>query len=268
MKYPKTFWTITLAVFFSTGNVCAQEKTEDILRILCYNVHHCNPPSKEDVIDVAAIAGVIKNTAPDLVALQEIDVHTARSGKDVHQARQLAQLTGMYPFFVKTIDFQGGEYGIAILSRYPILDAMAFELPMNYRTEGEPRGVAAILIEPVEGNQLAFVCTHLDVDDDNKEMQINAITDYMQGIDFPVIIAGDFNSEPDSYVVRELDKVFQRTCTDCPFTIPEINPQTTIDYIAFSPKTAFSVIEHKVIEEPYASDHLPVFAKIKFMNLQ
>jgi endonuclease/exonuclease/phosphatase family metal-dependent hydrolase len=61
-------------------------------------------------------------------------------------------------------------------------------------------------------------------------------------------------------VIQELDKVFQRTCSDCPFTVPEIKPIHTIDYISFMPKGAFEVVKHEVIKEPYASDHLPVFA--------
>ncbi|MDR2802120.1 MAG: endonuclease/exonuclease/phosphatase family protein, partial [Prevotellaceae bacterium] len=223
----------------------------------------CNPPSKKGFIDIEAVATVINSVKPDLVALQEIDVNTERSGKDMDQAKELGRLTGMYVFFAKTIDFQGGEYGIAILSKYPFITTHAFKLPMEHNAGGEPRAVAAVVIEPVNGFKMAFASTHLDLKEENRELQINAIVDYVQNVDIPVVLAGDFNARPGRYVVQKLDKVFQRTCSDCPFTVPEVNPLHTIDHISFAPKGTFDVVKHEVIKEPYASDHLPVFAILK-----
>lgn len=260
----KNIKTAVFIIFtFLSINTYSQIDITKELRILCYNVHHCSPPSKKDFIDIDAIVNVINKTKPDLVALQEIDVNTERSGKNIDQAKELGRLTGMYSFFAKTIDFQGGEYGVAVLSKYPFISTQAIELPMEHNAGGEPRAIAAVIIEPVEGHKIAFASTHLDLKEENKELQINAIVDYVQDIDIPIILAGDFNAKPDSYVVQELDKVFQRTCTDCPFTIPEVKPNRTIDYISFTPKDAFGVVKHEVIKEPYASDHLPVFAILK-----
>lgn len=82
------------------------------LRILCYNIHHANPPSKPGLIDLAAVANVIKQQAPDLVALQEVDVNTIRSGKTSNQAADLAKLSGMpYYYFAKAIDYEGENTG-------------------------------------------------------------------------------------------------------------------------------------------------------------
>lgn len=256
-----------LILFFLFGcllsaRLQAQEKSSTELRVLCYNVHHCSPPSLKGGIDIEAIAGVINKLKPDLVALQEIDVNTQRSGKGIDQAKELGRLTGLNAFFVKTIDYEGGEYGIAILSRFPLKESLGFELPMEHNAAGEPRGVAAVLIEPKEGKTIAFASTHFDLKEENKELQINAITDYMRDVNIPVILAGDFNATPDSYVIKELDKVFERTCTDCAPTIPVVNPKRVIDFIAFYPQNAFEVVEHVVINETYASDHLPVFARL------
>jgi len=74
------------------------------ISILSYNIHHANPPSKPGVIDVSAIANVIDRQQADLVALQEVDVHTARSGKALHEAEEIARLTGMKVFFAKAIN--------------------------------------------------------------------------------------------------------------------------------------------------------------------
>ncbi|EAA6944550.1 hypothetical protein OY03_003925 [Salmonella enterica subsp. enterica] len=55
----------------------------------------------------------------DIIALSEVDKNTRRSGK-VYQLSELKKLTVMYGIFVKSINFESGEYSIAVLSRYPI----------------------------------------------------------------------------------------------------------------------------------------------------
>jgi len=85
----------------------------------------------------------------------------------------------------------------------------------------------------------------------------------VKGESLPVVIAGDFNAQPGSDVIKQLDVQFTRTCVgDCPFIIPETAPNRTIDYIAFSPGK-FSVLAHNVVDEAYASDHRPVKAVLQ-----
>lgn len=139
---------------------------------------------------------------------------------------------------------------------------MAFSLPMQQHIKGEPRGFAVATIEPVNGIKLAFLCTHLDLREVNRMMQIETINRYAQSLNLPIIIAGDFNATPESSVIKRMDEVFQRSSMDSPPTIPATRPNRTIDYIAFYPHTAFKTISHHVIKEPYASDHLPVFSII------
>jgi len=118
---------------------------------------------------------------------------------------------------------------------------------------------------PGVNKKIVFACTHLDAQkaDTNRLLQIKKIAEILQDEKLPVIIAGDFNSTPSGMVINILDKNFTRTCSDCEFTIPVNNPNKTIDIIAFKPSYKFIVTEHKVIDEKYASDHLPVMAVIK-----
>ena len=119
------------------------------LKVMTYNIHHCNPPSlPEGQIDVPAIAKVINEAQADLVALQEVDVNTERSGKGKNQARELAKLTGMHFYFAKAIDHQGGDYGVAVLSKFPLLDSLHLPLPLPEGVKGEPRTVAAVKVRP------------------------------------------------------------------------------------------------------------------------
>lgn len=108
-----------------------KRKDADTIKVMTYNVHHCNPPGKSyaGVIDIAAISKVIWGQNPDLVVLQEIDNHTTRSGKDINEAAEIAKSLGMYYYFGKAISYGGGGYGIAILSRFPITEMRTVKLP-------------------------------------------------------------------------------------------------------------------------------------------
>jgi len=251
-----------LMLFTSICLVSAQDAGERI-KILSYNIHHCNPPSKPDFIDVAAIAKVIKTSEADLVALQEVDVYTERSGTDLHQAKELAASTGMFYYFVKTIDHQGGDYGIAILSKFPIIDSASYKLPFKEGTNGEQRGVAAVTVQLTTGNKIKFICTHLDFTKGNALVQAAEINRLFQKEELPVILCGDFNAIPTSEALLEFQKVFTNSCRDqCGYTVPQINPRRTIDYILFDKKDQIGVQSHSVISETYASDHLPVLAEL------
>lgn len=234
------------------------------LKVLCYNIHHALPPSKKDSIDLDAIARVISSHQPDLVALQEVDVHTGRSGP-FNQAEELGRRTGMTPYFIKAIDYDGGEYGVAILSRHPMSAMKRYPLPTKEGSGGEPRVLGTATITLPGKKEIIFACTHLDAQRDsaNRELQIHAITEALKGSTIPVIIAGDFNAAPGSNTIHVLDAYFKRTCDRCDFTIPVDNPEKAIDFIAFSPEKKFKVKKHEVIPERYASDHLPVFAELE-----
>lgn len=245
------------------GETDASTINDQAIHVLTYNIHHCNPPSEEDLIDVEAIAKVINTSNADLVALQEVDVNTARSGNRLNQAEKLAELTGMYYHFFKSIDFQGGEYGNAILSRFPINSKKGIYLPYDEGTE--PRTVAYIEVTLPWGKDIVFAGTHLDfADEDNTYRQAKYLTEYfLQNYDKPLILAGDFNSVAGQSAIDYLDVFFKRTCeADCSPTIPQINPTKEIDFIFYRPEDHFKVVSHTVVDEPYASDHLPVLAKL------
>ncbi len=236
-----------------------------MLRVMSYNVHHCNPPSKAGIIDLDAVARVIKSQSPDLVALQEIDVHTGRSGA-YDQAEELGKKTGLTPYFIKAIDYDGGQYGVAILSRFPMTQKGRFPLPTQPGTGGEPRVLGTATVTLPDGQQLLFACTHLDAqrDDVNRELQMQEIVRVLGQSTLPVILAGDLNAEPGSSPIRTLDARFTRSCGECPPTIPVEQPRKAIDFVAFAPKDQFTVAQHQVVPEKYASDHLPVVVQLKY----
>lgn len=267
------------ALLIGLGNSCAQaqepnlvldpnDQTESVeegleIKVLSYNVHHCNPPSKPGLIDVDGIAKVILDAQADLVGLQEIDMNNERSGVHLDQVEKLAELTGMHYYFSKGIDYKGGAYGTAILSKYPISDMETVHLPEETGTER--RTLSVLTVTFPNGKKVRFANTHLDfTSDGNALTQAQSITEYFNDEVNPIILVGDFNAEPGSMTISHLDEVFDRSCEQgCPPTIPVVNPRKTIDFIFYSSGLGIQTMLHEVIQEHYASDHLPIWAKLK-----
>ncbi|MGV3539907.1 MAG: endonuclease/exonuclease/phosphatase family protein [Rufibacter sp.] len=237
------------------------------LRVMSYNIHHCNPLSKPKVIDVDAIVATIKSQTPDLVALQEVDVNTKRSGS-IHQAQVIAEKLGMHYFFGKALEYDGGEYGVAILSKFPLEETRVVPLPVKEGTKAEPRAVAFATVKLSKNRKIIFGSTHLDEkgNPENRLLQLEALGRIRFEQKLPFIIAGDFNATPGSESIQRLDVLFQRTCQDCPPTFPITNSTKAIDFIAFSPAEKFSVATHQVVQETYASDHLPIVSVIEVLR--
>jgi len=255
-----------LSIAACSPKITAIKKDEGTIRVLTYNIHHANPPSKakEGLIDIDAIAKVIERQSADLVALQEVDVKTKRSG-NINEAAVLAGKLKMNFYFFKAINHDGGDYGVAIFSRYPLSDPQTYKLPNNKDPKAEPRVIGIATATLTSGRKIRFASTHLDAqrEEENRIMQIHEINRLTKGETLPIIIAGDLNAGPGSEPLKIFDQQSSRTCSDCGFTIPVINPKHTIDHIAFKKDNNFSVISHQVIKETYASDHLPVLAVLK-----
>ena len=236
------------------------------VKIMTYNIRHAAPIHHSIYdIHVDSIAAIINEEKPDLVALQEIDVHTGRSGVNLDQAKELGKLTNMNYYFSKSIDYDGGEYGVAILSRFAIKAHDRYSLQMPDST-GERRSVAVIRVEMFPGKEVLFASTHLDLKFENRMAQVNQLIKISRQSKYPLIVAGDFNSLPSGKEMQSLRKEFVFPCiTDCPLTSPSDSPRVTIDYIVLNPQAAkiLSVSDYKAINNITASDHLPLTANVK-----
>lgn len=243
--------------------VFAQEKKIN-LKVLSYNIHIGNPPSKPRLTDLKGIAKVINESKADLIALQEVDVFTNRSGKDLDQAKELARLTKRDYYFVKAIDHDGGEYGVAILSKFPIVKKESHPLPIAEGVDNEPRAIAIVTVEIDKGILLDFASTHFDLSPQTRKLQSAYIINLAKQRNNPLLIGGDFNATPDSEEILLLDSYFKRSKIHDGFTFPVTAPTQEIDYILFSPESQFKILQHQVIQEHYASDHLPVLVKLEY----
>ena len=234
------------------------------LRILSYNIHHAE--GVDGKLDVPRIAQVILSVDPDLVALQEVDKNTIRTGK-VNQDIELSRLTKMNCVFGSNITFQGGQYGNAILSKFPIIKNKNFLLPNV--DSGEQRGLLQSQIQISNKENVLFFSTHLDHrrSDTERLASAKAINQIMS-LDnkSPAILAGDFNDVPDSPTLKELGKVWLRTNKKILRTIPASKPSRQIDYIFVQPKERWKIIESQVLDEDIASDHRAIFSIIELIK--
>jgi endonuclease/exonuclease/phosphatase family metal-dependent hydrolase len=233
------------------------------LRVLCYNIHHGE--GTDGKLDLARIAGVIRAARPDLVALQEVDRNARRTGK-VDQAAELARRTGMHAAFARAIDLQGGEYGLAVLSRFPLKGAKSHKLPGKEKQEA--RIVQEVTVEPKGLPRITFLNTHLQHDDGpTREKQAARIVELFRKAEGPLILAGDLNAAPGSAPIKALAKPWSFATEPGGKglqTIPSGAPKRQIDYVLFRPAGRFKVAEAKVIEEKVASDHRPVLAVLRW----
>lgn len=234
------------------------------LRVMTYNLHHGE--GVDGRLDLARIADVIRSADPDLVALQEVDRQTTRTG-GVDQAAEYARLTGRLGWFGAAMPFQGGEYGQALLSRWPLMQPRVLHLP---GTPGrEPRiAVTAFVMVPGFG-RLRWAGVHLDAtrDDGDRWNQAGALLEEFRRDPTPTLLAGDFNAGPESRVMERLlapgtDWEDTAGSAAAP-TIPAEAPKSRIDYILASPRGAWHVLESRVIPEAVASDHRPLVAVLQ-----
>lgn len=224
------------------------------LRVLCYNIHHGE--GTDGKVDLPRLARVIRAADPDLVALQEVDDKTKRTG-GVDQTAELARLTGLHGRFGKAIDYEGGGYGQAILSRFPLSELTVHTLP------GEPDREQRVAVEArvtIDGRELSFVTTHLHHQSEPfRVRQAERLNQVFAAARRPVVLAGDLNATPESKPLAVLAGDWTRaTAGPALLSFPAGKPAKQIDYVLYRPAERFTTAETRVIDEPIASDHRPV----------
>lgn len=243
----------TAATDRSTGNVPAA----DTFTVMAYNIHHGE--GMDSVVDLERLAALIRDQDPDLVAIQEVDSSTERTGR-VDQTARLAELTGLHAAFGAFMPYQGGGYGMAVLSRWPILNVRNLRLPDG----AEPRTALAIRVrEPASGRELEFVGIHFYRTEEERLAQAMTLLEVLAADTVPIILAGDFNSEPGGAVMDTLARSFHVLDKGADnLTFSSYDPVREIDFFLVRPADRFEVISHDVLDEPVASDHRPLTARL------
>lgn len=244
----------------TTREVHADTMKKTTLKIMTFNILHGATMNNDGNLEV--IAQVIRDVDPDLVALQEVDVRTGRS-KGLDLATELGRLTNRTPLFARAMAYDGGEYGVGILSRYSFRATRAIALPFS--GNNEPRAALEAVVELPDGQAISFVATHLDnVSAHDRANQARLINQTFGKSSLPRLLAGDFNATPDSEAISILREAWTPTDgLDAPPTFPSNDPKIKIDYIFFAPAADWVVVETKVMRHEVASDHFALVSTLE-----
>ncbi len=254
-------WATAVAAFAAAVVVAGAQAPAPPLRVrvLSYNIHHAEGVDK--VLDVERIARVIRSADPDLVALQEVDRNATRTGS-VDQPAELAKRTGLAGAFGPNIPLPGGDYGNAVLSRWPILRSENHRLPNV--DAGEQRGVLEVhVMPPGRAEPLVLWATHFDhrQNDAERRQSAQAIAERIaRAPGQPALLVGDLNDVPASATLTALASDWTRANAEILPTIPAGRPARQIDYVLFRPAARWRTVETRVLDEAIASDHRPFLA--------
>lgn len=241
------------------------------LRVMTYNIHSC--VGMDGRLRPERVARAINRYHPDIVAVQEVDAHRARSGK-FHQAELLAEHLEFHHVFQSMLEEKEEKYGIAVFSSLPFETKRADLLtPAGKRPLHEARGAIWLHIE-TPGGKVHFLNTHFGLGADERNRQAAEILspEWLGGIpaDEPVILCGDFNSTARSVAWRRLDARLPDVQNRAHghrrvATFPSFRPLAGLDHIFAS--AHFQV---RAITVPHglsvamASDHLPLIADLEW----
>ncbi|WP_336533334.1 endonuclease/exonuclease/phosphatase family protein [Bacteroides acidifaciens] len=228
-------------------------QAQNTLKLMTYNIKNAN--GMDDVCNFQRIANVINNASPDVVAIQEVDSMTKRSGQK-YVLGEIAGRTQMHAYFAPAIDFDGGKYGIGLLTRQVPVRLQTIPLP------GREEERALVL---AEFEDYIYCCTHMSLTEEDRMESLKIVKSFTTPYKKPLFLAGDMNAEPESDFIKELQKDFQLLSNPKQHTYPAPEPKETIDYIAALKSNAngFALISAQVLNEPMASDHRPILVELR-----
>lgn len=207
-------------------------------------------------------AALISEYLPDLVALQEVDFRVTRSGNRDFLT-ELADLTGMFPVFAKAIETGGGEYGVAVLSKYPPESSAIEELPFPEGAK-EKRVALVCTVSFPDGFRLRFASTHLDQSSEEVRLQMAAGLNggALSPGALPAVIGGDFNARPfESTIAAGMRR--WKLLGDNRNTFPASGPSSKIDYLFGYPADRWETNAYEVMPVTI-SDHCALVAEIVY----
>ena len=231
---------------------------------MTYNIRH--GVGLDTILDLSRSVNVILSQSPDLCGLQEIDNYCLRSDS-IGQTEYLAKTTNMTGTFGKFMDFQKGQYGMATLTTKSIISTKVLELPEG---KYEPRSSIVHELQIADDCIIAFANVHFDwLSDESGKVsrlkQSKTLLEYLDALNRPTIVTGDFNCTPDSptmtyfasqgyqFITKGIDNLsFQGS------NKVEIDHLIfkNIDNIKFKKKNAY------LLDEPVVSDHRPFIVEL------
>lgn len=228
---------------------------------MSYNIHH--GANKQELNTLENIGHFIKDSGSELIGLQEVDSMCNRSGK-IDQMKRLGEITGMHYAFVRHFAYDGGAYGLGILSKYPISEVRNDRITSLSKAE-EKKSLAFLSAKiTLPGKKsIVFSTVHFALDQPTRITQSLETSAYLdQGI--PAILTGDLNTEPGAQELLMLQEKYVNIGLEGAdmLTFPDEKATKRIDYILVTKENLRKVVKSKVAVGVHHSDHLPLTAEI------
>jgi endonuclease/exonuclease/phosphatase family metal-dependent hydrolase len=223
------------------------------IKVMTYNIHR--GVNRDNKLDLEGIAETIKGLKADIIALQEVERFSVRT-RFQDQIGYIAEKLSMSHVFGKSVNILNGEYGNAILSKYPIEEYEVTELT----SAGENRTLLRAKIN-IQGKRTSLYNTHLGLKQNERDIQLQEIMKLV-GADKDFILAGDFNTSVDklSVITEEYIDCAGRGADASKATFEKEGLSERIDYIFTSKGFVTKVYD---VPESQASDHYPVVSVIE-----
>lgn len=248
-----------------SGDLPIASDGRSVLRLATYNVGVFN---KSGVNSLAMVSRMMKEWAPDVISLNELDSCNTRSGLDVYQLSDFAKTMGNWNYhFASAIPYKDGTYGIGVVTPMPVKNKWNIRLP-----QADDREVRALAV--VETDRFVFCSTHIGLTEAARLAQVDVINEFISShfmnYGKPVFLCGDMNDVPSGNAINRLKGDWTLlSCTD-EYTYNTTMPKKCIDYI-FMYKHAASCtpVSTKVGtsfrsgDPKVASDHFPVLVEVR-----
>lgn len=231
------------------------------MRVLTYNIRHGR--GMDNILNLNRIAETIAATNAGLIGLQEVDRYWSERSDWEDQIQYLADQLRMHYVYLPTLDYDpvkpGGnrrQYGLAVLSQYPVLETVERLLPSGK----EQRGLLQVTVDVFASKPLHLFNTHLGLNSVERKTQaaeiVKVVADQSVG---PSIILGDFNADTQSEELQQMMAAYKEVMSDQldTVTFPSNQPKVKLDHIFY---TGGLALQHAQVIQTQASDHLPIVA--------
>ena len=235
------------------------------LRVATYNIHKCVGIDRR--YSPERIVSVLREIDADVIALQEVVSHSNLRERD-DQASFIARELEMHFCVGENRIYNGGDYGNATLSRFPIAKYKNYDISVMRR---EPRGCLSAVIDVDGVDEFQFLNLHMGTSFFERRKQIYKLLN-SHTLQLPEprgrrIIAGDFNEWSTGLTTRLLQTHYKsvdaRAHLGTRRTFPGILPVVHLDHIYFD--SGFKLMAasvHRGRTALFASDHLPIWARL------
>lgn len=206
---------------------------------------------------------LIKQYNPDVIALQEVDYKTLRNGRR-DWLNEVAMQTGMFPYFCKSITYQDGGFGVALLSKYPFYKCE--KTVFVHDDTREDRATGWIYVQLPSGETVRVGVVHLSLETSQLTIQHFATINkafFAEDTTTPALMIGDYNADKGSDPINYVKNKWMDVIPDMGKTIPTSGPTRQLDWVMGYPKGAWKCTKHEVLARTDMSDHCFIVADVE-----